>query len=319
MSSLSALVIYKHPDVKFHFYADDTQLFIHLKHKNAKIAFDRLGKCLEDVKLWLCANKLKLNADKTDFIIFGAKSQQEKFNPFFPVNILGESLIPSDAVKNLGVWFDSDFSFTKHVKNVCKLCFIQMRDLRQIRQYLTRDAALTAANALVGSRLDYCNSLFRGLSVANLRKLQCIQNSLARIVCRTTCLSHTTPLRKALHWLPIRHRCIFKTALLVYKYLHTNCPKYFSPFLKVRQCAYNTQLSQSDGIILHVPQYQPSIYKSTKQFGLSFAYDAPKIWNELPDDVRSATSIASFRKNLRHTYSAKLILLSIFHLIWRSP
>ena len=56
---------------------------------NTKIAFDRLGKCLEDVKLWLCANKLKLNADKTDFIIFGAKSQQEKFNPFFAVNILG--------------------------------------------------------------------------------------------------------------------------------------------------------------------------------------------------------------------------------------
>ena len=171
-----------------------------------------------------------------------------------------------------------------------------MRDLRQIRQYLTHDAALTAANALVGSRLDYCNSLFRGLFVANLRKLQCIQNSLARIVCRTTCLSHTTPLRKALHWLPIRHRCIFKTALLVYKYLHTNCPKYFSPFLKVRQCAYNTRLSQSDGIILHVPQYQPSIYKSTKQLGLSFAYDAPKISNELPDNVRSAASIASFRK-----------------------
>ena len=104
---------------------------------------------------------------------------------------------------------------------------------------------------------------------------------------------------QALHWLPIRHRCIIKTELLVYKFLHTNCPKYFSPFLKVRQCAYNTRLNQSDGIILHVPQYQPSIYKSTKQFGLSFAYDAPKIWNELPDNVRSATSIASFRKKLK--------------------
>ena len=156
------------------------------------------------------------------------------------------------------------------------------------------------------------------LSVANLCKLQSIQNSLARIVCRATCLSHTTPLRKALHWLPIRHHCIFKTALLVYRYLYTNCSKYFSPFLKVRQCAYNTWLSQSDGIILHVPQYQPSIYISTKQFGLSFAYDAPKIWNEFPDVVRSATSIASFRKNLRHRYSAKLILHNIFHLIWHS-
>ena len=124
----------------------------------------------------------------------------------------------------------------------------------------------------------HCLKIHLGLSEGTK-----IQNSLARIVYRTTCLSHTTPLRKALHWLPIRHRCIFKTALLVYKYLHTNCPKYFSPFLKVRQCAKNTRLSQSHGIILHVPQYQPSIYKSTKQFGLSFAYDAPKIWNELPD------------------------------------
>ena len=92
-------VISKHPDVKFHFSADDTQLFIHLTHKNAKIAFDRLGKCLKDVKLWLCANKLKLNADKTDFIIFGSKSQQEKLNPFFPVNILGESVIPSQPFR----------------------------------------------------------------------------------------------------------------------------------------------------------------------------------------------------------------------------
>ena len=59
-----------------------------------------------------------------------------------------------------------------------------------------------AANALVGSRLDYCNSLFRGLSALDLRKLQCVQNSLATIVTNTTKYSHITPVRKTLHWLP---------------------------------------------------------------------------------------------------------------------
>ena len=53
--------------------------------------------------------------------------------------------------------FDSDFSFCKHVQNVCKGCFIQLRDFRNIRQFLTQDAAVSVANALVSSRLDYCN------------------------------------------------------------------------------------------------------------------------------------------------------------------
>ena len=292
-------VISMHPNVKFHFYADDTQLFIHLTHQSAADAFERLKLCLDDVKLWLGSNKLKLNADKTEFIIYRSKTQRERLKTFLPINILGESLMPSEYVKNLGVWFDSNFSFSKHVQNVSKLCFIQMRDLRRIRQYLTHDAALMAANALVGSRLDYCNSLLRSLTANELRKLQCIQNCLARIVCKASKYSHATPIRKALHWLPIKQCCIFKTALLVYKFLHTGCPSYFSPFLKTRRSPYNTRASKSGNLLLEIPQFIPSVHKSARHFGYSFAYDAPKIWNDLPDDVRSATSIHIFRKRLK--------------------
>ena len=44
---------------------------------------------------------------------------------------------PHRSVKNLGVWFDSDFSFSKDVQNVCKGLFSQLRDFRNIRQFLT--------------------------------------------------------------------------------------------------------------------------------------------------------------------------------------
>ena len=54
-------VIQNHPGIGFHFYADDTQLYVHLTHKNVAHAFDRLKSCLDDVKKWLSANKLKLN------------------------------------------------------------------------------------------------------------------------------------------------------------------------------------------------------------------------------------------------------------------
>ena len=151
---------------------------------------------MDDVRKWLSANKLKLNPDKTEFILFGSRNVRTKLSKFFPVNILGNLLSPVDAIKNLGVWFDSDFSFSCHVRNTCKASFVHIRDLKRLRGYLTREAALLAANALVGNRLDYCNSLFRGLSALHIRRLQCVQNSLARIVANTTKYSHITPVKK---------------------------------------------------------------------------------------------------------------------------
>ena len=81
-------VIQIHPGISFQFYADDTQLYVHLTHKDVPSAFDKLSRCLEDVKRWLSRNKLKLNPDNTEFIVFGSKSQYEKLNHLFPVNIV---------------------------------------------------------------------------------------------------------------------------------------------------------------------------------------------------------------------------------------
>ena len=81
-----------------------------------------------------------------------------------------------------------------------------MRDLRRIRKYLTPQVAVLAANALVSSRLDYCNSLIRGLSGFNQYKLQSIQNTLARIVTNHGKYAHVTPILQKLHWLPVRYR-----------------------------------------------------------------------------------------------------------------
>ena len=122
------------------------------------------------------------------------------------------------------MWFDSDFSLSKHVQNVCKSCFDKLRDFRHVRRFLTHDISVLVANALVSSHLDYCNSLFRSLSKFSLRKLQCIQNSAARIVSNTSRYTSITPVLKKLRWLPVEQRTAFKTATLVYKYLHTGFP-----------------------------------------------------------------------------------------------
>ena len=66
---------------------------------------------------------------------------------------------------------------------------------------------------------------------------------------------------------------------------------------------YNTRRSQSVANFLNVPKFQPKIHKSTKQFGFSF--DAPTVWNSLPEDIRASPTIASFRTKLKTYLYAK--------------
>ena len=164
---------------------------------------------------------------------------------------------------------------------------------------LQKNIAVTVANALVSSRLDYCNALFRSLSARDLQRLQCVQNSLARIVSRSSRFSHITPVLRSLHWLPIKHRIRFKTLSIIYKFLHTGIPAYLSPHLVRYTCAVNTRCGRPENLYLHVPVYKTSINKSKVQFQNSLSYDGPLLWNSLPHEIRSAPTLACFRRKLK--------------------
>ena len=128
--------------VKFHIYADDTQLYVHLSSKNTSVAISQLQSCLKDVQAWMGTNKLKFNPDKTEFILFGSKSQRKKLANYFPIDILGSQLSPTNVVRNLGVYFDSGFNFSNHVSAVCKASFVCLRDFRRTRRHLTKSTAV---------------------------------------------------------------------------------------------------------------------------------------------------------------------------------
>ena len=97
--------------------ADDTQVYIALSQSDAHKSISSLSDCLTDISLWIKSSKLKLHYDKTEFIIIDTKQQRHKLSSHFPVKLLDNDICPSDSVRNLGVVFDSDFSFHKHVSN----------------------------------------------------------------------------------------------------------------------------------------------------------------------------------------------------------
>ena len=159
---------------------------------------------------------------KTEFIIIGTKQQRHKLSNHFPVKLLDNDITPSDSVRNLGVIFDSDFSFHKHVSNICKSCFYHIRDLCRIRRHIPLSTAKTISNALISSRLDYCNSLLNNIAKQDLSKLERVQNCLACVVLRAPRFSPSLHLLKQLHWLPVNYRIQFKLSTLTYLLQYIN-------------------------------------------------------------------------------------------------
>ena len=92
-------------------------------------------------------------------------------------------------------------SFSNHISNLSRSCFMHIRDLRRIRPMLDFKTASTIATSIVHSKLDYCNSLFLSLDSTQIQRLQLIENSLPRGVTRTPRHHHITPVLKSLHWL----------------------------------------------------------------------------------------------------------------------
>lgn len=277
--------------IPHHFYADDSQLYVSFSMRDSTAALQTLQSCLNSVQSWMQANKLKLNPEKTEFLLIGHEQQRKKYFGLFPYHLLNISTSPADKARNLGVIFDRNLNLQSHVTAVCKACFYHLRDLRRIRRHLSYDSAKALGYALVSSRLDYCNSLLHGLANKQISRLQRVQNRLARIVTKSRPFARSAPLLRSLHWLPVQFRIQFKISLLTYKTMTDGEPSYLNNMLV--PLTPSRTLRSNQGPILSVPRVK------TKMGSRAFAFSAPDLWNHLPLSVRSSSSIAVFKKHLK--------------------
>ena len=98
-----------------------------------------------------------------------------------------------------------------------RTCKFFLYNIRRIRPFLTTYSTQLLVQAMVLSRLDYCNSLLAGLLASAIRLLQLIQNAAACLIFNILRYTHTTPLLTDLHWLPVMARIKFKTLVLAYQ------------------------------------------------------------------------------------------------------
>ncbi|XDV16949.1 hypothetical protein PO909_016432 [Leuciscus waleckii] len=272
--------------IAYHSYADDTQLYLALS-PNDYCPIDSLCQCIDEVNSWMCQNFLQLNKDKTEVIAFGNKDEVLKVNAY--LHSRGQTT--KNQVRNLGVTLESDLSFSSHVKAITKSAYYHLKNIARIRCFVSRQDLEKLVHAFITSRVDYCNGLLTGLPKKTIRQLQLIQNAAARILSRTRKYEHITPVLRSLHWLPVRFRIRVKVLLLVYKSFNGLGPQYIADMLT--EYKPNRSLRSLGSYQLEIPRVHSKHGKS------AFSYYASRSWNQLPEEIRCAPTVVTFKSRLK--------------------
>ena len=154
--------IFEKHNISYHCFADDIQIYnrFRLKLDGLISSLKKLEMCIAEVKEWFDQSKLKINSNKTEFVVFISRYNQHKVNLSKCVMHVGSDIIyPSKCARNLGSYPDENLSMKEHVSTAVRSVYWNIRSVGKIRRYLDGNTCASLLNALVTSRLDYNNSL----------------------------------------------------------------------------------------------------------------------------------------------------------------
>ena len=118
--------------------------------------------CMNDIKDWMDSNRLKMNATKTEFIMFGSEKQLQKCTTK-SLKVNNDIVPTSDTIKYLGAWLDQHLSFKTHIKKKCQTAMMNLQRIKAIHHMLSQEAYHQLMLGLVMSHLDYINAILINL------------------------------------------------------------------------------------------------------------------------------------------------------------
>ena len=274
-------------------FADDTNLF--LTGKSLTELEQQMNTELEIINNWFQTNLLSLNVSKTSYIIFSNNKI-----PDINICIQDACLSRQFDTKFLGVILSANLKWNKHIEVVSNKISKNVGIISKVRHiippHLTRSLYLT----LVEPYISYCNLVWS--SHKNTEILNCVlklQKRYVRLITFSDYSAHSKPLFLKLNILTVYQIYNSQLAIYMYKIQNNLIPRlghhHFISNMAIHD--YNTRSNHH----LHIPYCRTKMRQNTIQF------QGPKLWNLLPEEIKSAPSVNIFKKRIR-TYINNCIL-----------
>ncbi len=236
---------------------------------------------------------LQLNLIKTELLVFPATPTLQHD---FTIQLGSSTIAPSASVRNLGVIFDDQLTFKEHIAKTARSCRFALHNIREIRPFLTEHAAQLLVQALVISRLGYCNDLLAGFPSNTIKPLQMIHDWFS-----------TSPKEPMLHLslspcTGYQLQLASKTLMLAYRTTTGSAPTYFHSLLRIYIPSRSLRSASERRLVV------PS-QRGSKSLSRTFSFTVPEWWNYLPTPIQNAGSLSIFKQQLK-THLFQLYLTS---------
>ena len=274
--------------INFQLFADDTCLFY--SHKNLNILEKTFNEELIRINDWLLANKLSLNVDKSNTILFRPKNQRE--GQLISLTLNGEAIKERISAKYLGIFFDNKLLWNHQIEHISKKLIKSNALLAKLRHFVGHKTLTNLYNSLIQPHIDYGSLIWGTAAQTNLSKLESLQNKALRIMCFKNSRESATPLYKHEKILPLLHNTILNQGKFLWKYTHDLLPKCCNDTLT--EFGVLPYGRENNSYKLYTP-FQRTDY------GVKFlGYSGVRTWNMIvPDNIRNLPFPKTFNKSFK--------------------
>ena len=271
----------------FHLFADDSNLFF--AHKNLQYLEKHLNDELCHINTWICANKLSLNTDKSNFVIF--HPYQKKLNYSVNLKINNISIEEKDSIKYLGVLLDRHSNWKDHIHELCKKISRGIGILLKLRHFVSADILVKVYYSIIFPFLIYGVIIWGNTYKSSIEPLVVLQKKAIRIITFSDFFAHSSPLFKQHNLLKFHDIVTLFTAQFMHHYLGKLPSNFNNFFMNVSdRHQYNTRLASRNSLALPPARTNYGIF--------NIRFSGPKIWNSIDNSIRDLNT-CSFKRKLK--------------------
>jgi len=225
---------------------------------------------------------MKANPGKCHLLL----STQEEVS----IQIANTTINNSNSQKLLGVVLDNKLKFDVHVGNICQKANRKLNALSRLTNYMELPKRRLLMNAFFKAQFNYCPVVWMFHSRSLNNKINRLHERCLRIIYNDKHSSFDALLEKD-NSVSIHHNNIHSLAIEMYKVANGISPEIMKDIFQIRN---NTNYN-----LRYTPTFVTGNILSVFNGSESASYLGPKIWEQIPNEIKVINSLAGFKREIR--------------------